>query len=223
VSKTQTTRFSLRPPASSPGWEETLSRELSDLTLATRDLKSEWKRRFGLDAFTHPLFAQAYLEVVRNHSILGVFRAIHERDGGGATGSPAGARSFEERLEQSLLEVGGAARSPESVPVSPFFYLDRLIERTRAEKAEGHLVDLEPLLQVLRFLRPLLDLPALSGFRQDTLERFPSKLDSIPPEVCSGERKEMPPPRPRWARAGFVGLILLALGLALFALWAARR
>lgn len=168
-------------PPDAVGWEESLSREIESLATAASGLAAEWERRFGNAAFANPNFLSAYLPLVRNHSILGVFRVVHVQT---TPGGPTSDRPFEARYEETARGIIGGAPAQDSVQLSPFDYLDRVVALARSEKAQGLLADPEPVVRILKFAKQLADLPALSGFRIDLLDRFPSRTDGSAGEAA---------------------------------------
>jgi len=165
-------------PGDSPGWGESLSRELGDLARAAETLTVAWNQRFGTEAFQNPLFAKAFLGQVRGHSILGVFKTVYAQDHGSEKPSEG---SFEERFERTASGVGEATPVLDPVPLSPLDYLSRLVALAQAQKKEGFLVDPQPLQRILTFVSQLKDLPAISRFRVDQLNQFPSRVVETPP------------------------------------------
>jgi serine/threonine-protein kinase len=191
-------------PGDSPGWGESLSREIGDLARAAGTLRAAWNQRFGTEVFQNPLFVTAFLGQVRGHSILQVFKAIYAQDHGSEEPSTG---SFEERFERTAEGVGRDAPVFDPVPLSPLDYLGRLVELAEAQKKQGFLVDPQPLERVLTFTSQLKDLPALSGFWMDHLNQFPSTVVESPPQDAVSEEPPALRELPEGYRIGKVQVV----------------
>ncbi|HLY10355.1 MAG TPA: serine/threonine-protein kinase [Planctomycetota bacterium] len=177
-----------RTPATSPaetaGWEESLSREIDSLAHAADQLARTWETRFGDGAFENPAFLGTYQKLIEGHFILSVLAGVQRKTESDAEPSRP---PFEERFRNSLQGILDGTPVLDSVRPSVLNYLGLAVSQARQEKASGLLVDPEPIVRILRFTKQLSDLPALSGFRVDLLDRFPSSL-----EDASGASTERP-------------------------------
>lgn len=188
---------------------ETLSREIDLLAKKATALKEDWIREFGDDAFANPVFIESYLRLLRGHSVLGVLKGVYLRE----TGEQA--PPFEERFVRTAEAFAEGQPAFDAVPLSILHYLDRLVAEARQQRAEGLLADPEALKKLVVFGRQLKDLPALSGFRKDHLERFPSK-DVVPESETPPASRQKPKELPKGYRLGKVEVVRL-LGAGGFA------
>jgi serine/threonine protein kinase len=191
-------------PMDLPKWGESLSREIEDLARGAQGLRAAWNQRFGSEAFLNPLFVKSYVAQIRGHSILGVFKAVHGQDP--ARGAESGA-SFEDRFLRTAEGLAAGAPAEDPVEISPLHYLGRIVEQAESQKAEGFLVDPEPIGRLLTFVSQLKDLPALSGFRVDQFDRFPSKITEADPEASASDEEPAPRELPEGTRLGKVQVV----------------
>jgi serine/threonine protein kinase len=167
---------------SAPGLRERLSA-----------LKAEWEARFTRDCFSNPLFLDAYALTLGGHD---AFRVLGTLDRWIAGSSEQGAPAFRDRFDASLAKQKAQEAAPVGgVWVSLLDALDQVLRRLESSPGESRETPLQAAEELLRIGEGLLDEAALSGFRIDILNQFPSQL--TPPftaVIAPHELPELPEP-----------------------------
>jgi len=159
---------------------------LEQLRAEIAALRSEWKRRFTLEAFKNPIFVDAYLKSLESRQALALLEALHR--GGAPQQDQKESHDFPNRFLASVIALGSEGPpAPGGVPLSLLEYLD-LGFSAAGRGNERDLNLLGTLERVLELGKDLLEDPALSGFRVDILGKFHSTVTTPLSVVVAPER-----------------------------------